>query len=141
MMDSEENDLLWPVISWQFDISLVCTFWEYVEFLFPLEFFSPSISSLADVLKELDDAYERYRRETDSLQRRKLQLSIQRALIRSQELGDEKIQIAGQMVRKERPAAAPPLTGKLPGLSVCSCACAEKCFPGTFVLRNSTLSK
>ncbi|KAI3355821.1 hypothetical protein L3Q82_004384 [Scortum barcoo] len=51
-----------------------------------------------DVLKELDDAYERYRRETDSLQRRKLQLSIQRALIRSQELGDEKIQIAGQMV-------------------------------------------
>ncbi|KAI4805796.1 hypothetical protein KUCAC02_010393 [Chaenocephalus aceratus] len=51
-----------------------------------------------DVLKELDDAYERYRRESDSLQRRKLQLSIQRALIRSQELGDEKIQIAGQMV-------------------------------------------
>lgn len=54
---------------------------------------------LSDVLKELDDAYERYRRESDSLQRRKLQLSIQRALIRSQELGDEKIQIAGQMVR------------------------------------------
>lgn len=54
--------------------------------------------SLADVLKELDEAYERYRRESDSLQRRKLQLSIQRALIRSQELGDEKIQIAGQMV-------------------------------------------
>ncbi|XP_047226950.1 inhibitor of growth protein 1 [Girardinichthys multiradiatus] len=51
-----------------------------------------------DALKELDDAYERYRRELDSLQRRKLQLSIQRALIRSQELGDEKIQIAGQMV-------------------------------------------
>uniref|UniRef100_A0A3B4GT05 Inhibitor of growth protein n=1 Tax=Pundamilia nyererei TaxID=303518 RepID=A0A3B4GT05_9CICH len=50
------------------------------------------------VLKELDDAYDRYRRESDSLQRRKLQLSIQRALIRSQELGDEKIQIAGQMV-------------------------------------------
>ncbi|KAA8588032.1 hypothetical protein FQN60_001226 [Etheostoma spectabile] len=35
-----------------------------------------------DVLKELDDAYERYRRESDSLQRRKLQLTIQRALIR-----------------------------------------------------------
>lgn len=51
-----------------------------------------------DVLKELDDAYERYHRESDSLQRRKLQLIIQRALIRSQELGDEKIQIAGQMV-------------------------------------------
>lgn len=54
-----------------------------------------------DVLKELDDAYERYRRESDSLQRRKLQMSIQRALIRSQELGDEKIQIAGQMVGPE----------------------------------------
>lgn len=51
-----------------------------------------------DVLKELDDAYERYRRESDPLQRRRLQLSIQRALIRSQELGDEKIQIASQMV-------------------------------------------
>ncbi|XP_037096047.1 inhibitor of growth protein 1 [Syngnathus acus] len=51
-----------------------------------------------DVLKELDDAYERYRKESDAPQRRKLQLSIQRALIRSQELGDEKIQIAGQMV-------------------------------------------
>lgn len=71
-------------------------FWEY----YPL-------SSSADVLKELDDAYERYRKESDSLQRRKLQLSIQRALIRSQELGDEKIQIAGQMVSKEHPAAAP----------------------------------
>lgn len=51
-----------------------------------------------DVLQELDDAYERYRRESDPQQRRRLQLAIQRALIRSQELGDEKIQIAGQMV-------------------------------------------
>lgn len=51
-----------------------------------------------DVLKELDEAYEKYCRETDSVQRRKLQLSIQRTLIRSQELGDEKLQIAGQMV-------------------------------------------
>ncbi|XP_061926500.1 inhibitor of growth protein 1-like [Entelurus aequoreus] len=51
-----------------------------------------------DVLKELDDAYERYRKESDSPQRRKLQMSILRALIRCQELGDEKIQIAGQMV-------------------------------------------
>lgn len=49
------------------------------------------ICLFADALKELDDAYERYCRETDSAQRRKLQLSIQRALIRSQELGDEKI--------------------------------------------------
>lgn len=63
-----------------------------------LDFSILKMSSLADVLKELDDAYERYRRESDSLQRRKLQLTIQRALIRSQELGDEKIQIAGQMV-------------------------------------------
>ena len=54
----------------------------------------------SDVLQELDDAYERYRRESDPLQRRRMQLSIQRALISSQELGDEKIQIAGQMVGK-----------------------------------------
>ncbi|KAL0963398.1 hypothetical protein UPYG_G00305830 [Umbra pygmaea] len=51
-----------------------------------------------DVLQELDDAYDRYRRESDPNQRRRSQLTIQRALIRSQELGDEKIQIAGQMV-------------------------------------------
>ncbi|XP_077584066.1 inhibitor of growth protein 1 [Stigmatopora nigra] len=51
-----------------------------------------------DVLKELEDAYDHYCRESDSGQRRKLHSSIQRALIRSQELGDEKIQIAGQMV-------------------------------------------
>lgn len=67
-----------------------------------LIFFLPSSSCLADILKELDDAYERYRLESDSHQRRKLQLSIQRALIRSQELGDEKIQIAGQMVGGEQ---------------------------------------
>lgn len=60
---------------------------------------------LTDILKELDDAYERYQQESDSHQRRKLQLSIQRALIRSQELGDEKIQIAGQMVGLERTSA------------------------------------
>lgn len=98
---------------------------------------------MADVLKELDDAYERYRRESDLLQRRKLQLSIQRVLIRSQELGDEKIQIAGQMVRKEHPAAAPVelLIGKHPCLSVCVSVSIEKCFPGAFVLRNSTLTK
>ncbi|XP_041699750.2 inhibitor of growth protein 1-like [Coregonus clupeaformis] len=51
-----------------------------------------------DVLQELDDAYERYRLESDPLQRCRLQLAIQRVLISSQELGDEKIQIAGQMV-------------------------------------------
>lgn len=81
-----------------------------------------SMSSLADILKELDDAYEKYRRESDSLQRRKLQLSIQRALIRSQELGDEKIQIVGQMVRKEYPAAVAVKLRfgieSLPGLNV-----------------------
>lgn len=77
---------------------------------------------MADVLKELDDAYDRYRRESDSLQRRKLQLSIQRALIRSQELGDEKIQIAGQMVGKEHPAAVlvELLIFSIPGVSLCN---------------------
>ena len=81
---------------------LKCTFIHLCE-----NIFDDHLSSLPDVLKELDDAYERYRKESDSLQRRKLQLSIQRALIRSQELGDEKIQIAGQMVSADPPAAAP----------------------------------
>ncbi|XP_028846638.1 inhibitor of growth protein 1 [Denticeps clupeoides] len=51
-----------------------------------------------DVLKELDEAYEKHRQETDPVQRRRLLHSVQRALIRTQELGDEKIQIAAQMV-------------------------------------------
>lgn len=66
--------------------------------LYRLVFNNDVIHFLLDVLKELEDAYERYRKESDTSQRRKLQLSIQRALIRIQELGDEKIQIAGQMV-------------------------------------------
>lgn len=113
-MDSQKNDLLWQVISF------VCASENMSNFsIFPPAWFF-FLVSLADVLKELDDAYERYRRESDSLQRRKLQLSIQRALIRSQELGDEKIQIAGQMVRKKHTAAAlvELFVGKHPGVSV-----------------------
>lgn len=51
-----------------------------------------------EILRELDEAYEKHRQENDPVQRRRLLHSIQRALIRTQELGDEKIQIAGQMV-------------------------------------------
>lgn len=52
----------------------------------------------AEILKELDEAYQKHRQEEDPVQRRRLLHCIQRALIRSQELGDEKIQLAGQMV-------------------------------------------
>ncbi|MEJ1274245.1 hypothetical protein NN561_005127 [Cricetulus griseus] len=45
------------------------------------------------ILKELDDYYEKFKRETDGTQKRRVLHCIQRALIRSQELGDEKIQI------------------------------------------------
>ncbi|XP_078061373.1 inhibitor of growth protein 1-like [Mustelus asterias] len=51
-----------------------------------------------DILKELDEYYEKHKRETDVVQRRRILHYIQRALIRSQELGDEKIQIVNQMV-------------------------------------------
>ncbi|KAK1802593.1 hypothetical protein P4O66_004245 [Electrophorus voltai] len=51
-----------------------------------------------EILKELDEAYQKHRREEDPIQRRRLLHCIQRALIRSQELGDEKIQLATQMV-------------------------------------------
>lgn len=53
---------------------------------------------VSEILQELDETYEKHRQETDPVQRRRLLHSIQRALIRTQELGDEKIQIAGQMV-------------------------------------------
>ncbi|XP_011789279.1 PREDICTED: inhibitor of growth protein 1 isoform X1 [Colobus angolensis palliatus] len=50
------------------------------------------------ILKELDECYERFSRETDGAQKRRMLHCVQRALIRSQELGDEKIQIVSQMV-------------------------------------------
>ncbi|XP_026867566.1 inhibitor of growth protein 1 [Electrophorus electricus] len=55
-------------------------------------------SKYQEILKELDEAYQKHRREEDPIQRRRLLHCIQRALIRSQELGDEKIQLATQMV-------------------------------------------
>ncbi|XP_045833866.1 inhibitor of growth protein 1 isoform X1 [Meles meles] len=51
-----------------------------------------------EILKELDEYYEKFKRETDGVQKRRVLHCIQRALIRSQELGDEKIQIVSQMV-------------------------------------------
>uniref|UniRef100_F6VM00 Inhibitor of growth protein n=1 Tax=Equus caballus TaxID=9796 RepID=F6VM00_HORSE len=49
-------------------------------------------------LKEIDDVYEKYKKEDDSNQKKRLQQHLQRALINSQELGDEKIQIVTQML-------------------------------------------
>ncbi|XP_041529804.1 inhibitor of growth protein 1 isoform X2 [Microtus oregoni] len=54
--------------------------------------------TVAEILKELDDYYEKFKREADGTQKRRVLHCIQRALIRSQELGDEKIQIVSQMV-------------------------------------------
>ncbi|KAG5848330.1 hypothetical protein ANANG_G00097340 [Anguilla anguilla] len=54
-----------------------------------------------DVLKEVDDVYERYRKEADGGQRKRLQTQLQRALISSQELGDEKIHVVTQMMELE----------------------------------------
>ncbi|XP_054934882.1 inhibitor of growth protein 1-like [Physeter macrocephalus] len=51
-----------------------------------------------EILQELDEYYEKFKRETDSTQRRRVLRCIQRALIQSQELGEEKIQIVSQMV-------------------------------------------
>ncbi|XP_035267371.1 inhibitor of growth protein 1 isoform X1 [Anguilla anguilla] len=51
-----------------------------------------------EVLKELDEIYEKHKKESDPVQRKRLTHCLQRALIRSQELGDEKIQIVSQMV-------------------------------------------
>ena len=43
------------------------------------------------ILKEMDEHYEKMKRETDGAQKHRVLHCIQRALIRSQELGDEKI--------------------------------------------------
>ncbi|XP_019586641.2 LOW QUALITY PROTEIN: inhibitor of growth protein 1 [Rhinolophus sinicus] len=51
-----------------------------------------------EILKELDEYYEKFKRETDGTQKRRVLHCIQRALIRSQELDEEKIQIVSQMV-------------------------------------------
>ncbi|XP_023686374.1 inhibitor of growth protein 2-like [Paramormyrops kingsleyae] len=55
-------------------------------------------SKYQEVLKELDDVYEKYKKESDGAQRRRLQNQLQRALICSQELGDEKIHVVTQMM-------------------------------------------
>ncbi|XP_051913084.1 inhibitor of growth protein 2 [Hippocampus zosterae] len=50
-----------------------------------------------EVLKEVDEVFERYKAEQDGAQRKRLQVQLQRALIVSQELGDEKIHVVTQM--------------------------------------------
>ncbi|XP_061525132.1 inhibitor of growth protein 2 [Phycodurus eques] len=50
-----------------------------------------------EVLKEVDEVFEKYKTEQDGAQRKCLQVQLQRALIISQELGDEKIHVVTQM--------------------------------------------
>ncbi|XP_077400761.1 inhibitor of growth protein 2 [Vanacampus margaritifer] len=50
-----------------------------------------------EVLKEVDEVFEKYKAEQDGAQRKRLQVQLQRALIVSQELGDEKIHVVTQM--------------------------------------------
>ncbi|XP_029932675.1 inhibitor of growth protein 2 [Myripristis murdjan] len=50
-----------------------------------------------EVLKEVDEVFEKYKGEQDATQRKRLQIQLQRALIISQELGDEKIHVVTQM--------------------------------------------
>ncbi|XP_047570507.1 inhibitor of growth protein 2 isoform X2 [Lutra lutra] len=58
----------------------------------------PPLTLAPQTLKEIDDVYEKYKKEEDSNQKKRLQQHLQRALINSQELGDEKIQIVTQML-------------------------------------------
>ena len=55
------------------------------------------ILPFAEVLKEVDEVFEKYKGEQDTAQRKRLQIQLQRALISSQELGDEKIHVVTQM--------------------------------------------
>lgn len=64
-------------------------------------FFSNGVKLFAyyfvDVLKEVDEVFEKYQGEQDVTQKKRLQTQLQRALIISQELGDEKIHVVTQM--------------------------------------------
>lgn len=64
-------------------------------------FFSNAVKPFAcyfvDVLKEVDEVFEKYQGEQDVTQKKRLQTQLQRALIISQELGDEKIHVVTQM--------------------------------------------
>ncbi|KAF4090756.1 hypothetical protein AMELA_G00055930 [Ameiurus melas] len=51
-----------------------------------------------EILKEVDEVFEKYKKEADGAQRKRLQMQLQRALISSQELGDEKIHVVTQMM-------------------------------------------
>ncbi|KAL1785612.1 inhibitor of growth protein 1 isoform X1 [Sigmodon hispidus] len=51
-----------------------------------------------EILKKLDDYYEKFKRQMDGTQERWVLHCVQRALICRQELGDEKIQIVSQRV-------------------------------------------
>lgn len=52
----------------------------------------------SEILKEVDEVFEKYKKEGDGAQRKRLQMQLQRALISSQELGDEKIHVVTQMM-------------------------------------------
>uniref|UniRef100_A0A3P9KPK3 Inhibitor of growth protein n=1 Tax=Oryzias latipes TaxID=8090 RepID=A0A3P9KPK3_ORYLA len=54
-------------------------------------------SKYQEVLKEVDEVFEKYKDEEDAAQRKRLQIQLQRALVSSQELGDEKIHVVTQM--------------------------------------------
>ncbi|GAA6090203.1 inhibitor of growth protein 2, partial [Tachysurus ichikawai] len=51
-----------------------------------------------EILKEVDEVFDKYKKEADGTQRKRLQMQLQRALINSQELGDEKIHVVTQMM-------------------------------------------
>ncbi|KAM8940095.1 inhibitor of growth protein 2 [Pelodytes ibericus] len=50
-----------------------------------------------EALREVDDVFEKYTDETDSCQKKRLLQQLQRALIVTQELGDDKIQLVTQV--------------------------------------------
>lgn len=53
---------------------------------------------LSDRLKEIERLMNSYRREKDLALKRKYLIQIQRRLVKSQEYGDEKLQLVGHMM-------------------------------------------
>ncbi|XP_043918482.1 inhibitor of growth protein 2 isoform X2 [Protopterus annectens] len=59
---------------------------------------TPATRCLEDILKEVEDVYEKYKKEIDQINKKRLQQHLQRVLIVSQELGDEKIEVVAQIL-------------------------------------------
>lgn len=76
---------------------LFCGF-VYCNILYYFSYINYHYYAFLDRLKEIEKLIHSYRREKDSALKRKYLIQIQRRLVKSQEYGDEKLQLVGHMM-------------------------------------------